>query len=59
MNLLVIANDQRILSLLKRFQPFVKARVSFVSDFDLGLKEVFRQAARSRIYPGSDQRCFG
>lgn len=40
-NILIISNDSRIPSLVDFFQPLVRGQVHAVTDFDLGLKEVF------------------
>ncbi len=40
-NILIISNDSRIPSLVDFFQPLIRGQVHSVTDFDLGLKEVF------------------
>ena len=40
-NILIVSNDPRIQSLVDFFQPLIRGQINSVTDFDLGLKEVF------------------
>lgn len=40
-NILIISTDQRVFKVIPRFQPLLKGQIGAVTDFDVGLKEVF------------------